>query len=695
MKPEKKTFVYLADLTHTGQLVAANTHPYGIGLIGAYLASKLPGTVDVQLFKYPDDLKTALDNRIPRIIGFSNYSWNCHLSQEFARRIKERHPEIIIVFGGPNYGLSLEEQTEYWRRFPYMDFYVLKEGEAAMVELVNALERFEYDAGALKKEGAVVPSCHYVHNGDFVAGPLLPRISDMNEIPSPYLAGMMDKFFDNVLIPATCTTRGCPFQCTFCQEGTAYYTKVTRRHDLEKDLRYMADRIGTIQDLILTDANFGMFTEDIEYAKVIASIQEKHGWPKHLHVSGGKNQKARLLEVASIINGAMNVAASLQSTDQSVLKNVKRSNISLEQLNFVGRQGSMIDANTYTELILGLPGDTVEAHTKSLRDAVNAGLGFVRMYQLIMLPETDMNTPDTRAKFGMKTKYRVMPRCFGTYSLFEDEFACVETEEICVAQDSLSFEDYIECRELDLTVEITHNVNMFRELYGLAKRFELSWFDFLLAFHRKRRDCGPALRELYDTFRENTIKPLWDSREELEAYAKSNLNRYLLDELGTNELFKAKAVAFFQLQDELHDALYGEMERQLEEKGCLDDVMALYLRELKQFSKFRKKNLLNTGEEFDEKFHFDFQAVREQDYNVNPPDFLLENPVLYRFSHNEPQKKMMEAYIYQYGTTVLGLGRILLRAHVKRLYRNFQVDGKVVSMGVETFSRRALNLYGD
>jgi radical SAM superfamily enzyme YgiQ (UPF0313 family) len=678
-----------------GQLVASNTHPYGIGLIASSLLKNLPEHVEVELFKYPDDLNAALERRVPQVVGFSNYSWNCNLAHEYADRIKTRFPKTIVVFGGPNYGLSLEEQKAYWDRYPRMDFYVLKEGEVAMVELLRTLERYRYDADALKNDGALVPSCHYVRNGELVKGELLPRIKELGDVPSPYLAGLMDKFFDNILIPMSCTTRGCPFTCTFCQEGTSYYMKVTRRWDLAAELEYMAERRGTIQDLLLTNANFGMLEEDLDHARTIAGIQAKYGWPKHIHVSGGKNRKERLLEVATIINGAMNVAASLQSTDKTVLANVKRSNISLDQLNLVGTTGSKIDANTYTEIILGLPGDNWDAHAKSLRDSVNAGLGFVRMYQLIMLPETNMNTPETRKQFGMKTKFRVMPRCFGTYKFFGEEFACVEAEEICVAQDSLSMEDYIQCRELDLSVEITHNVNMFRELFGVLKHFGLSWFDFLMRYHQNRRNYSPGIAQLYDTFREDTIKPLWDTWGQLVDFAKSNLEKYILDELGTNELFKGKAVAFFRLQDDLHDALYGELEKLLAEKGLLDDFFKTYLRELKEFSQFRKKDLLNTSSEFAGEYHFDFRSIVARGYDANPKDFTVDSPVRYTFGHTATQKESMDAYIRQYGTSTLGLGRILMRAHVKRLFRNFQVDGEVVTKGFEDSYRRALNLHGD
>jgi hypothetical protein len=433
----------------------------------------------------------------------------------------------------------------------------------------------------------------------------------------------------------------------------------------------------------------------VDKAKAISATQERYGWPKHNHVSGGKNKKERLLEVASIINGAMNVAASLQSTDREVLENVRRSNISLDQLNQVGKQGNRIDANTYAEIILGLPGDSLRAHTQSIRDATNAGLSFIRLYQLIMLLETDMNTPQTRAKFGMQTKYRVMPRCFGNYHLYGEAFCALEMEEICVAQDSLPFEDYVQARELDLTVEITHNVNIFRELFGLTRRFGLSWFDFLHRFHQKRREYSAGLTRLYDVFREDTIKPLWDSRVDLEAFARTNLDRYLLDELGTNELFKGKAIAFFRLQTELHDALYIEMERLLDEMGHLDEEMRHYLTELKQFSIFRKRNLLESTEVSEGDFHYDFEALLASDFNLNHEQCRLDEPARYVFSHNDVQREMITAYVHQYGTTVVGLGRILMRAHVKRLFREIQVQGQTITKGLDSTYRRALNLYGD
>lgn len=666
--------VYLADLTHTGQLVASNTFPLAVGLIGANILREIPGA-RVELFKYPQDLDEALKRETPQVVGFSNYSWTCNLGMEYAKRIKERWPQVIVIAGGPNYGATDEEHEDYWARFPFVDFYIYKEGEQATVQLLVELAKNGFNPAGIR-----VPSAHRLQDGSIVKPPLTERVKDLDSLPSPYAAGLMDKFFDGILIPMTHTTRGCPFKCSFCTEGTKYYDQVAKRTTLAEDLEYIAQRKGTIQDLYITDANFGMFKEDRDKALAIAAVQKQYGWPKYIHVSGGKNHKERLLEVAQIIGGSMGVAASLQSTNPVVLNNVRRSNISVAQLTAVAKEGSRIDANTYAEIILNLPGDTVAAHTQSLRDAVNSGLSYLRMYQLILLPETDMNTRETRERFGLKTMWRIMPRCFGHYEFQGERFNVAEAEEIVVAQDSMSFEQYVECRELDLTVQLLHNGNLFRELFGLCSVAGVEWFELLLRFHARRRQYLP---ELYDEFRANTIAPLWASRDEMLTFAREHLEEYLTEKRGTNELFNANAVAFFRLQHEMHDGLYAEAQAMMPQ-------FAEYLAEAKRFSLMRKDYLLSTSAEMPSVFSYDFPALLECDFAEDPTR--MRRALEITFSHNAEQKETMAQLIRQYGSTNTGLGRIMLRAHVKKLFRHVSYAGITTDKGFEYSYRRSTNL---
>jgi radical SAM superfamily enzyme YgiQ (UPF0313 family) len=624
---------------------------------------------------------------MPKIIGFTNYSWNCNLAYQYAKHIKEASPETIILFGGPNYGSVQDEMTWFWKRYPLIDFYVVKEGEVAIVELVRALHEVDYDPLRLKKARTPLGNCHYWWKGELIIGKDLPRVKSIEELPSPYLDGLMDKFFDGVLTPLIHTTRGCPFKCTFCTEGADYYNKVAQRVSLEDELRYIAERIGTVPDLGCSDANFGMFKQDIEKSRIIQSIQKEFDWPKRFNVSTGKNKKERVINVAQMLGGALNVAASLQSTDENVLNNIKRDNISLEALDSMRQETGEIGGETFTELILGLPGDSKKAHTKTLKDVIDADMGIIRMYQLILLPQTELNTPDTRNAYEMKTKHRLMPRSFGRYEILGKEFCAIESEEICIENNSLSFNDYVECRELDMTVEIIHNGGIFDELKGFCKWLELSWFDFLMMFYAGRRSHSEGITKLYDTFREQTTEDIFDTRDELDVAIEKNIDVFLDSEGSSNEMANAKVFAFFQLQDEIHEALFKQVKKLLKDRESLDPNLILYLNELEEYCRLKKVDV-TSDLELKMTCNFDFSAIKEQAYAVDPRSFKLLEPSEVTICHSKEQKEMIKGYLHQYGTTLDGLGRILMRVYpTKRLFRQIK-DGdlKLQSSGIEVSS---------
>ena len=75
--------------------------------------------------------------------------------------------------------------------------------------------------------------------------------------------------------------------------------------------------------------------------------------------------------------------------------------------------------------------------------------------------------------------------------------------------------------------------------------------------------------------------------------------------------------------------------------------------------------------------NFDFAAIKEQNYAVDPRSFKLLERRDIIICHSEEQKEMIKGYIHQYGTTLDGLGRILMRVHpMKRLFRQIK-DGDI------------------
>jgi radical SAM superfamily enzyme YgiQ (UPF0313 family) len=667
---QSKKVIYFADLTHQGLVLSSNVFPLAIGLVGAYLKSLRPEQVSIDLFKYPDDLSLALESKVPDIVAFSNYSWNLQLAYKFSKTIKKLWPNVIIVFGGPNYGLEPDEVAEFWKSYPEIDFNIVREGEEAFVSLFDALCEFDFDASRLKLSRRALPNCHYMSEGELVTGPELPRL-DLEKLPSPYLMGLMDKFFDGTLLPMIHTTRGCPFKCAFCTEGAAYYNLVEQRiYSLEEELDYISSRAGGVNDLFISDANFGMFKADFDKARMLSGCQKKYGYPRYIHVSTGKNQKERVLEIAQMLDGALNMAASLQSTDPDVLKNIDRSNISIDKLSDVGLLANQADTGTYSEIILGLPGDSFASHRQSLRDTVEANFDNIRMYQLIMLPQTKLNTTDMRNKFSIKSKHRIMPRSFGQYYLAGESFIAVESEEILIQNSTMTFDDYVACRELDLTVEIIHNGKVYLEIQGLCQALGISWFDFIIRFYDRRRTYSAEITKLYDDFSNGMSARLWSQRTDLEDAVEKNFQSMQADDRGTNEMSTGKATAFFDHFNEINQILFSNLRDWLDEIGQLDATLSAYIEELSRYSFMRKADLLTLDIEHKSAFWFDMKALEDANFAALPLAIRLKRQQDFIVRHNSQQSLQLAELLKEFGDSRDGRGKMLMRhPFVHRVFR--------------------------
>jgi radical SAM superfamily enzyme YgiQ (UPF0313 family) len=677
------TKIAFADLTHVGETGAGSySFPLGASLILSEAKKIFGDQIETQIFKYPDDFAEYLNANRPRIVGFSNYNWNFKLSCEFAKKIREKWDDTIIIFGGPNYPVSSEEsQKKFLENSPFVDFYVAHEGELAAVELFRRLIDHDLDAEALKSTLDAMPNVHYLHEGQLVTGPVMDRIMSLSDTPSPYTSGMMDKFFDGVLVPLMQTNRGCPFGCSFCQEGTKYYNKIrwSEADRISSDLRYIAekstaDKKMTSPDLILADSNFGMYKQDLETCHDIAALQDKFGWGENIQVSSGKNQKERVIEAATILRGAINLSASVQSVDEVVLANIKRSNISTEAFVEYGAHAKKMGAVSYSEIILALPGDSFEAHSKSIYSMIDAGMNYLRIYQMMLLSGSEISSDPERVLHEYISRWRVMPRCFGNYRLWGEEFFVAEVEEICVGNITLPYEDYLRCRDLDLIVEIFYNDDVFLEFLNLLRHHGVSASIFIERIHQSIFVEDGPLTSIWSQFREDQENVLWQNRDALVEFLKSEDSQrgYIDGSLGGNDLYKARVVAFFENLESLHDLVHIVTAELLEDVGEFDDGMENYLQELRGFSLLRKNGVLEVEKEMEHTFHFDFPKLMDDDFKTDPSDYRLEAGVTLKFFHTGVQADVISRYIASHGSSITGLTRLLLRGRVQRLYRTVE-----------------------
>ena len=84
----------------------------------------------------------------------------------------------------------------------------------------------------------------------------------------------------------------------------------------------------------------------------------------------------------------------------------------------------------------------------------------------------------------MQTKFRVVPRCFGSYKFLGKELNVAEIEEICSTNETLSFNDYLECRKMNLIINIFYNDGVFEEILNLIRNLKRPVWDWLEKIYR-------------------------------------------------------------------------------------------------------------------------------------------------------------------------------------------------------------------
>jgi radical SAM superfamily enzyme YgiQ (UPF0313 family) len=668
--------IWLADLTHTQQTIASDVIPAGIGMIAEYVAANVPEVSDIRLFKFPEDLSEAFAKDQPNIMGFSHYCWNAALSMAFARQIKEDFPEIVNIVGGPHFPDDVVEQEVILRDNPWIDYYVSREAEFAFVALVQALIGVDCDKDRLPSN---LPNLSFIDGqGRMRDSCKVERVLDLTIIPSPYLSGRLDEFFDGRLLPVIQTARGCPFACTFCTEGLGYWNKVRHKTaDVTRsEVFHIAEHLATLPedkrrtDLLIADSNFGMFKQDIETCEVIAEVQDRYDYPKYINVATGKNKKERVLEAARLVRGAMKFAGSVQSLDPDVQENIKRKNISSDQIIDMAMKSSELGANTYSEVILGLPGDTLEAHFRTLETLVDAGFNTISMYTLMMLTGTEMGAEAVRRKFDMTVKYRVIPRCFGSYEFNGKTLNTAEIEEVCVANNTMPFDDYLSCRKMNFIINLFYNDGVFGEVVKLLINADLSPWGWFRTIYESGDDS--EFQELLSLFADETENELWDSKDGLRAsiQEQGTIARYVSGELGSNLIFKYKALSLARYFSAVCRVARSSIKIFLQMNNVADHNLTDLAEEIIEYKRMQVEDLFDTtGQLRISEFRFDVPRFADADTLEDLAAFRFSEPRIIRFRQSDEQRNSIDSYVRIFGSDLTGLTRILSRVYLKQFFR--------------------------
>lgn len=321
------------------------------------------------------------------IVCFSTYLWNSRYHVRIAKEIKKRNPNVFILFGGPNVS---QAKHDFWLEdSDVIDLAIVGEGEHAFHAVLKQWPQLDVQT----IPGAWTP--------DYFAGEA-PRIQNFEGYVSPYLDGFYDDIIqaelaNGLLIQAVLqTNRGCPYHCSFCEEGAEYKNKMYF-YDFQRlrdEIEYCAR--NRVSFLSLADDNWGIADRDIELMQWIVDCRLKYGYPEVVDATYAKNAPDRVLKICEIdrkhntrlIRG---VTIALQSVNDRTLTSIQRFNLIPEKQARLIAGLKSLEVPTYTEMIWPLPHETYETFLSGIEQTVETGLdNWLGVYPLHLHPGTQL-----------------------------------------------------------------------------------------------------------------------------------------------------------------------------------------------------------------------------------------------------------------------------------------------------------------
>lgn len=316
------------------------------------------------------------------VLCVSVYIWNVKHVMNSILNIKKLYKKPLkLVIGGP----SCDAAKKDWEHeFNFVDYFVVGQGEKAWTNIalsflgLKQIDSTDTNIVHLVKKGeTVIKQYEY----EFVRGihysPFMEcgdMIDELQKIYEPYQT--MSWPYE--------TQRGCPYHCTFCDWNGGQSNKTQKRKEInfKDEIDFMAQH--NIFNLILSDANWGMWDVDLEITKhIIWHNEHNNGKFKFYQYNMSKilnnNHKEifRLMIKHDLIVNLVSIAQ--QDIHQNVLTAIDRPGNWQEMKKFALDLYEEFSETKkmnkiFVQIILGLPEQTVESYVQTMDELYSNGL---------------------------------------------------------------------------------------------------------------------------------------------------------------------------------------------------------------------------------------------------------------------------------------------------------------------------------
>ena len=331
--------------------------PLGLGYLAGYLENngyQVDMLVEEKGMSLQNRLQSLLDKQEYLLVGFSAMTSAFPGAVRLAKVVRQRHPQVPIILGGPHasgIGATLLEEH------PQFDYLCIGEGELTLLQLVDYLESGQPRQDDIK--GLVWRS----ETGTVMVNLQRPFYDAIDEFPFParHLVNLASFSVSshvkasNGISATMISSRGCPFNCAFCSAhlmvGKKY--RIRSEDSIIDELKILRDQYQ-VRYVFFQDDTLTLARKRIE--SLCRRLREEQ-----LHINFGCFSRVEVFdaELAGMLAqaGCQLVIFGVESGVPEVLKKISK-HISLHQAEQAIVNCRDNGIQSYASFVVGFPFET-------------------------------------------------------------------------------------------------------------------------------------------------------------------------------------------------------------------------------------------------------------------------------------------------------------------------------------------------
>jgi len=315
-------------------------------------------------FSINDAIQTIAEKLLfdkPSIIGIGVYIWNASFVQELIHILKKISPEIIIILGGPEVSYM-----PFRVNFDLADFIIAGEGDEAFYNLCKNI-----------KNNISTPK-------------LIPQsMPTLKNLKLPYQYYTDDDIKNRYIYVEV--SRGCPFECEFCLSSMDERVRAFNLDEVLIEFQKLWDRGARNFKFVDRTFNLNMLTAN----KILDFFLEKdEQYFAHFEVIPDHFPSSIKEKIKLFSHGSLQLEIGIQTLNLDIANNISRQ-LKLdkikENIQFLENE---TDAHIHLDLIVGLPGESLESFGANLDQLVRLSSCEVQIGILKKLSGTQINRHD-------------------------------------------------------------------------------------------------------------------------------------------------------------------------------------------------------------------------------------------------------------------------------------------------------------